>query len=159
MNHNTIEQFWIKYQSQNAEFRNIKTPISYYFCDNEKDANECTELVLKGIKQATTHSLVGLNLNNESLPQVDDLAIITNWDGIPKAIVRTIKVEIVKLGDITAEYALIEGEGDKSLSYWNEVHWDYYIRELAAYSLRPSPEMEVVCEYFETIYPPQNSTI
>lgn len=28
----------------------IKTPVSFYFCDNEFDANECTDLVVKGNK-------------------------------------------------------------------------------------------------------------
>ena len=28
------------------------------------------------------------------------------------------------------EYAEIEGEGDKSLAYWNKVHWEYYTREM-----------------------------
>ena len=46
-----------------------------------------------------------------------DLANITNWNHEPKAIIKTKKVEIVKFKDITAAYAFIEGEGDKSLEY------------------------------------------
>jgi uncharacterized protein YhfF len=34
-----------------------ETPSSFYFCDNKKDADQCAELVVKGIKQATATSL------------------------------------------------------------------------------------------------------
>lgn len=69
------------------------------------------------------------------------------------AIIKTIKVEIVKFKDISPEYAFIEGEGDKSLGYWQEVHWAYYTRELSELNLKPTIDMELVCEYFETIWP------
>ncbi|WP_293936286.1 ASCH domain-containing protein [Sphingobacterium sp. UBA5996] len=46
------------------------------------------------------------------LPAIRDLAIITDWHGIPKAVTKTVKVEIVRFKDMTDEYAFIEGEGD-----------------------------------------------
>ena len=148
-----IEAFWNEFQDKNPEYRHIETPPSYYFCDNQKDADECAELVQEGIKQATTHSLSGLQINEEKLPAIGDLAIVTGWNGTPKAIIKTIKVEIVKFKDISSEYAFIEGEGDKSLGYWQEVHWAYYTRELSKHNLKPTIDMELVCEYFETIWP------
>jgi len=60
---------------------------AWYFCDNERDANECATLVLKGIKQATTASLYWFKINNETLPQVGDLAIFPNWQGQPLGII------------------------------------------------------------------------
>ncbi|GAA4795375.1 ASCH domain-containing protein [Olivibacter ginsenosidimutans] len=148
-----IDSFWKEFQNEMPEYSGVETPPSYYFCDNEKDADECAELVSEGIKQATTHSLPGLQINEEKLPAIGDMAIVTDWDGIPKAITKTVKVQLVKFKDITAEYAFIEGEGDRSLSYWQKVHWDYYTRELSDHGLQPSENMELVCEYFETIWP------
>ncbi len=89
--------------------------------------------------------------NNTALPKVGDLGIVTDWDGIPKAIVRTTRVEIVKFKDITPEYAKLEGEGNGSLAYWKKAHWDYYTNEMRAFKEYPNEEMKVVCEYFETI--------
>jgi len=66
---------------------------------------------------------------NVQKPAVGDLAIVTDWKGSPQAIIRTTKVEIVKFQEITSDYALIEDKGDKSLSYWKDVHWAYYERE------------------------------
>lgn len=148
-----IDSFWKEFQNEMSEYSGLETPQSYYFCDNEKDADECAELVSEGIKQATTHSLRGLQINEEKLPAIGDMAIVTDWDGIPKAITKTVKVQFVKFKDITAEYAFIEGEGDRSLNYWQKVHWDYYTRELSDHDLQPSEDMELVCEYFETIWP------
>lgn len=148
-----IDSFWKEFQDNHIEYKHLEAPVSYYFCDNEKDADECAELVRDGVKRATTHSLSWFHIHNEKLPCVGDLAIVTNWNGIPKAITKTIKVEIVKFKDITPEYAFIEGEGDKSLDYWKEVHWAYYTRELYEHNLKPTLDMELVCEYFETIRP------
>lgn len=148
-----IDSFWKEFQNEMPEYSGVETPPSYYFCDNENDADECAELVHNGIKQATTHSLHGLQINEEKLPAIGDMAIVTDWHGIPKAITKTVKVELIKFKDITAEYAFIEGEGDRSLSYWQKVHWDYYTRELSDHGLKPYEDMELVCEYFETIWP------
>lgn len=145
--------YWSEFQDNNPEYKQIETPSSYYFCDNEKDADDCAELVREGIKQATTHSLAWFDIHQESLPAVGDLAIVTDWRGNPKAIIKTTKVEIIRFNDITSEYAFIEGEGDKSLGYWKEVHWAYYTRELSEHNLEPILDMELVCEHFETIWP------
>ncbi len=148
-----IDSFWKEFQNEMPEYSGVETPPSYYFCDNEKDADECAELVSEGIKQATTHSLPGLQINEKKLPATGDMAIVTDWHGIPKAITKTIKVEIIKFKDITAEYAFIEGEGDRSLSYWQKIHWGYYTRELSDHNLKTYQDMKLVCEYFETIWP------
>jgi uncharacterized protein YhfF len=51
---------------------NKKIPPSFYICDNEIDANECAELVVKEIKQATATSLWWYEKNNEPLPNIGD---------------------------------------------------------------------------------------
>jgi len=137
-------------------YASIQTPKkileSFYFCDNQKDADECAELVLQGIKRATASSLWWYELNNEKLPKPGYCYIVTNWEGEALCVIEIEKVEITKFNQITAEFAEIEGEGDKSLDYWKKVHWDYYHRELANSEFTPSQDMEIVCEYFKVIY-------
>ncbi len=155
---NSIVDYWNNFQvngileHQNAEYKNADCPQSYYFCDNQKDADECAELVVNKIKCATSTSVWWFNKNQEPFPKVGDLAIVTNWNRQPKAIIRTTKVEIVKFKDITAEYAYIEGEGDKSLEYWKKVHLDYYTNEMKAFGEYPTNDLEIVCECFERIW-------
>ncbi len=127
-------------------------PESWYFCDNEKDAKECAELVCQSVKKATSTSLWWFELHNEPLPKVGNIYIVTDWYGIAKAIIRTTKVEQIPFNQITEEYAAIEGEGDKSLAYWKKVHWDYYTREMEVEEEKPSEDMIIVCEQFETIW-------
>lgn len=107
----------------------------------------------KRIKQATSESLWWFQTNNTRLPTVGDLAIVTYWDSQLKAIIKTTGVQIVKFKDVTADFAYTEGEGDRSLAYWEKVHWDHYTEEMRPYSKYPEPEMDIVYEYFETIWP------
>ncbi|MCD1118459.1 ASCH domain-containing protein [Chryseobacterium turcicum] len=149
---NTMTEYWKEFQQKNPEYSNTPQPQSFFFCDNKKDADECAELVVKKIKQATSPSVWWFKKNNESFPKIGDLAIVTNWNGEPKAIIRTKKTEVVKFKDITPKYAYTEGEGDKTLEYWKKTHWDYYTNEMKEFNESPSEDMEIVCEYFETIW-------
>ncbi len=147
-----MTEYWKNFQENNIEYENTSQPQSFYFCDNKKDADECAELVVKKIKQATSPSVQWFKKYNEPFPKVGDIAIVTNWEGNPKAIIRTTKVEIVKYKNITPEYARLEGEGDKTLEYWKKVHWIYYQNEMKKFNEFPTEDMEIVCEYFETIW-------
>ena len=126
--------------------------ISFYFCDNEKDANECAELVLQREKRATATSLWWYEENEEELPKVNDNYVVTNWQGVALCVIEIKRVEIVPFNEITREFAEIEGEGDKSLEYWKKVHWDYYHRELKGSKFEPQENMPIVCEYFRVVF-------
>ena len=137
-------------------FQSLNKPVtdlvSFYFCDNEKDANECAELVLQGIKRATASSMWWYELNNEELPKPGDQSIVTDWQGKALCVIEIVKVEITAFNQITAEFAETEGEGDKSLAYWKKVHWAYYHRELSGSKYSPSEDMQIVCEYFKVVF-------
>ena len=54
---------------------------------------------------------------------------------------------------MSEEYAFIEGEGDKSLSYWKEAHTQVFTRECREdFGMDFSEDMDCVCEYFEVVY-------
>ncbi|MCW8833872.1 MAG: ASCH domain-containing protein [Colwellia sp.] len=125
---------------------------SWHFCDNEIDANECATLVLNNIKMATSPSLWWYQVNEEPLPKVGDLNIVTNWNGEAQCIIETTSISIVPFNEITEEYAELEGEGDKSLAYWKQVHWQYYHRELENTPFTPSEDMPIVCERFKLVF-------
>ena len=151
-NKRSIEILWNNYIDENPENKNIKTPISFYFCDNEIDANECAVLVVKGIKRATATSVWWYEKNNKPLPKVRDQYIITDWSGAAKAVIETTKIEQVPYNKITSEFAEIEGEGDKSLKYWKKVHKEYYSKEMKTFNEHFDEKMIIVCEHFKTVY-------
>lgn len=153
MEHESIIIMWENYLCSIGENLGSinKKYTSWYFCDNEEDANELAKLVSDGIKRATA-SLYICYKSNEELPKEGDLSIITDWDGIAKCIIKTTNIEIVPFKDVTKEFAATEGEGDKSLEYWKRAHWSYFSREMAEMGKKPADDMLVVCEKFEVVY-------
>lgn len=150
----SVKLLWNNYIDKNPEKKNKKTPVSFYFCDNEFDANECAELVVKGVKRATATSLWWFEKNNEPLPKVGDQYVVTDWSGNAKAVIEATKIEMVPYNEISADFAEIEGEGDKSLAYWKKVHKDFYTREMKAFNKSFDENMIIVCEQFKTVYLP-----
>ena len=53
---------------------------------------------------------------------------------------------------MTAEHAFKEGEGDRSLAYWREVHKRFFTEELKEADLEFDEDMKLVCEEFEAVY-------
>jgi len=129
-----------------------EAPKVYHFCDNETDANTCVNLVKKGIKKATSDSLLGIQYRVEKLPKIGDFAIITDWEGEAQCIIEITKVTLKPFFSITEEYAQLEGEGDKSLAHWKETHWNYYTRELKEFERVPRESMIIVCQTFEKVF-------
>lgn len=143
---------WADYLAQHPQGP-IDVPPAWHFCSSEADANECARLVLAGKKRATSPSLWSFESTNEVLPQVGDLNIVTDWGGKAVCIIRTIKVQILPLNEITESHAKIEGEGDCSLAWWHKEHWDYYHRELQGTGRAPRPDMPIVFQEFECVFP------
>jgi len=151
-NYSSVKSLWNDFLHKNPNNKIKETPISFYFCDNKKDADECADLVVKKIKQATATSLWWFEKNNESLPKIGNQYIVTDWNGYAKAVVEVTKVEETPYNQITAEFAQSEGEGDKSLAYWKKVHQAYYTREMEPFNESFDENMIIVCEYFKTIH-------
>lgn len=152
MDNASARNMWGDYLDKHLEDAFVEAPKTIHFCDNEKDANECLELVLKNVKKATSPSLLGLQLRNEPLPKIGDFLVITDWDGKAKCIVKTTTVKLKPMFSIDEAYAQKEGEGDKSLAYWKKTHWDYYTRELAEFNREPRESMIVVCQEFVKVF-------
>ncbi|MGD1944690.1 MAG: ASCH domain-containing protein [Croceivirga sp.] len=152
MENDSARSLWGDFLDQHQEFVNTLSPSVSYFGDNEKDADTLADLVVKDIKRATSHSLLGLQLREEPLPKIGDFFVVTNWNGDAKCICRTTSVKLIPYFAIHAEHARLEGEGDKSLEHWQKVHWAYYTRELAQFNRRPLESMIVVFERFEKVF-------
>ena len=150
--HPSVQNLWQNFILSHPKHKNSTLPDVWHFCNNKDDANHLAELVVKSIKQATSASLWWYEVNEEPLPQIGDLYIITNWEGIAKAIIEVTKIDEVPFNKVSAEYAKIEGEGDKSLGYWKKTHWNYYENEMKPYHLSPSQNMIIICEQFKTIW-------
>ncbi|HKM00449.1 MAG TPA: ASCH domain-containing protein [Sedimentibacter sp.] len=150
----SIEKIWTDYLKSLGEnpINTNKIYTSWYFCDNKQDADELAQLVMDGIKKATASLYLFYESENEELPKVGDLSVITNWEGEAKCIIRTSNIDIVPFKDVTEEFAQTEGEGDKSLKYWKRAHSEYFSREVKELGKEFNENMLVVCEKFEVVY-------
>lgn len=152
--HLSVPEMWSDYLGTIGEDPQTteKTYCSWQFCDNETDANELVDLVLKEIKQATTSLHLFYEIEGDPVPQPGDLSIVTDWEGVARCILRTTSVETCPFREVTEAFAAIEGEGDKSLRYWQEAHIRAFGRYLMELGMTFSEDLLVVCEIFEVAY-------
>jgi uncharacterized protein YhfF len=152
MENASARNMWGNYLNAHLEHAFEHAPSTTFFGDNEIDANTLADLTKKGVKKATSYSLLGLQNRNEKLPKIGDFIVVTNWSGEAQCIVRTTSVKLKPYFSIDTTYAQIEGEGDKSLDYWKKTHWDYYTRELQKFGREPRESMIIICQEFEKVY-------
>lgn len=67
-------------------------------------------------------------------------------------IIQTKKVTVVPFNEVTAEHAYKEGEGNKSIDFWREVHEKFFTKCLDDVGLNFTLDMKVVCEEFAVVY-------
>ena len=67
-------------------------------------------------------------------------------------IVRT-KVEVIPFKEVSEDHAYKEGEGDRKLTYWRELHEDLFSKWLHEVGLHFSQDSLVVLEEFRVVYP------
>lgn len=151
MTHESVKKMWNQFIKSNDVDRE-SSYTSWHFCIEERDANELAELVKSGMKTATSSLHLFYEIEKERLPEVNDYSIITNFDGVAQAIIKTIHVRILPFKEVDAEFARKEGEGDRSLEYWRSVHIDFFEKELAELNKVFEEEMLVVCEEFILVH-------
>ena len=154
MTYKNIIKYWESFLSNgDNRLKYEKSVYDYWcFCDNKKDADSLAELVIQGIKRGTTSLVHSYEVENEDFPKIGELSIVTDWEGNPKCIIKTIKIDRLKFSDVDEKFAFIEGEGDKSLEYWRNEHIGVFSREAKSLGFEFNEEMEVFFEEFQVIY-------
>ncbi len=127
-------------------------PPDWSFGGTAEQADELLALVLDGTKTATASALWDYEAEEEELPQAGDLAIITDGGGHPRALIAVTDVQVVPFDQVTAEHAYAEGEGDRSLEFWREVH-ERALTEYRSHDRPFAQDQPVVCETFRVLHP------
>ncbi len=135
-----------------TERKKYQSFSSDYFCADEHNANLCAELIRIGQKSATCSLNHWYESGEEPMPTIGHLMIVTNWDGTPICIVEINSVEKCKYSDVSAEFAFLEGEGDRSLEWWRKAHWNFFAKECEELNIEPCEEMMLVLETFRVVY-------
>jgi uncharacterized protein YhfF len=132
-------------------------PPAWAFGDSPRLADELLDLVLRGVKTATTSVLWEFTDTGQRLPERGDLSIVLDGRGHPRALIRTSDVRIARFADVDAEHAFLEGEDDRSPAAWTTAHETYFRRVAAAAGRTFGADTEVVLERFEVRFPPVRS--
>lgn len=146
----SIQEYWERYQEK-ADLT-IAIPPAWKFGDGTKEMGDLlAELVVKGIKTATTTAALVHELEEEPIPQVGEYAIILNGDDEPTAIIQYTQIDLIRMNEVTPAYAAAEGEGDLSYDYWYQEHVNFFTWELGLYEMNFEPDILLVCQSFHVV--------
>lgn len=128
-------------------------PRSWAFGEDPALADAALAQVLDGTRTATSTALPEFEHADEPLPVQGDLSIVTDGAGRPGALIRTTRVETVPFGEVDAEVAAAEAEGDGTLASWRAEREGSWRPVLAALGAELTDATPVVVERFELLYP------
>ena len=117
------------------------------------EADLLAGLVLKGEKTATASAYDLYAVEDEPLPREGTFDVILDGQNQAVCIVEITKVSVQPFNHVSAQHAYKEGEGDKSLAYWRQVHEEFLTECLGEVGLTFTPDSKVVLEEFRKVYP------
>ena len=93
------------------------------------ERDRLVEAILDGRKTATTSLMAEFIHDHEPLPSSGRRTILVNSDNQPVAVLRYASVSVIRLGVVTWQHVLNEGENYKSLAEWREAHESFWTSE------------------------------
>ncbi|HCW2669431.1 ASCH domain-containing protein [Enterococcus faecalis] len=147
-----IENYWYEYAKSNN--LDLSTPPAWMFGDGSKSlGNKLAKLVLSGKKTGTCAAKESYVVEKEDIPRIGQHAIVLDGAGIPVAIIKYTKIEEIPMNQVKEEFAISEGEGDLTYEYWYKEHEKFFINEFSNYGLTYTPEIILICQNFEVVFP------
>lgn len=128
-------------------------PAAWSFGDTPELADTLLAAVLAGEKTATSTAEVEFEHADEPMPRRGDLSIVLDGEGRPGALIRTTEVVTLPFDMVGEDFAAAEGEDDRTLVSWRAEHETYWRRVLEPLGEEFAPDMPVVTERFELLYP------
>ncbi len=114
-----------------------------------KDADEGAELILGGIKTAT--SSAHWHYPDGRIPFVGALSVVVDGADLTRGVVETVRVEHVAFSAINASFAFAYGEGPRTLEWWRIVIGDWYRSEAERHGVKFDTNTVLICEWFRLI--------
>jgi len=149
-----VEEYWqsfLRTISQEGE----ELPDKYQawgFGNTPEMADELGDLVRRGIKTATAALVWSFEEDLEPYPEVGEYSVILDGQGHPMCIIQSTELVEVPFDEVDEEQAYLDGEGDRSLAYWREVHWKFFSEECRKIDKEPDEQMLVMCEKFRLVF-------
>lgn len=151
----TLAEFWAHARGD-IQDAPVEAPEAWAFGATAAHADGLLDLVLSGTKTATASSAWDYAAEQEPRPQAGDLSIILDGRGQPRAVIRTTSVVDVRFDEVSAEHAFAEGEGDRTLEAWRDIHTRFW-GEHSANPRGVTGDLMVLCENFVLVHPRPHS--
>jgi uncharacterized protein YhfF len=148
----SIKAFWTEFSSSLGRDPSDRLYEAFHFDDNAPSADELAELVMSGKKRATAALVWAYESAGRPIPKPGDLSVVTRFSGEPLCVIETRVVQIVPFGEVSAEFAATEGEGNGTLDFWRRAHTAFFGRECKRLEREFSADMPVVCEEFAVVF-------
>ena len=118
--------------------------------------DQLVSAVLAGEKVATTVLLAEYEHDGEPLPKPGQRWAVIDSAGRQVAVVETLEVSVIRLGDADERLAHDEGEGFRSVTEWREAHEGYWREEVLPGLSQPpvlDDDTELMVERFRLVDP------
>lgn len=149
---NTLKWAEVLNRVKASDYNGI-TPVAPFWLGGDKELCEkLTNLVMEGEKTATASLLFAWEDEGDPLPTIGQRDALLDWNNRFVGIIETTQLEVTPFIDVSAEFASLEGEGDLSLEYWREVHWNYFKRVCHDLGKSITEQVPAVCQVFNLVY-------
>lgn len=145
-------EYWEDFMRRNnINHANFDT---WAFSDRPNSSDMLAEMVVKGQKTAYS-SWFDFYDADQVVPTAGDYRMVLKQNGDPACIIQLKVVEIVPFKWVSSEHAFLEGEGNRSLKYWRQLHKQLFRKQAKIHGKTFSLESPCICELFEVIDAPQ----
>ena len=142
--------FWQRARAAHPELPE-ELPEAWAFGATSEHADELLGLVIEGTKTATAASVWDHEHDGDPFPEPGEFSIVLDGRGEPRAVIETTSHTVVPFDQVTAEHAFKEGESDRTLASWRDIHERFW-RNHSSSPRGYEPAMPVACEEFRLVY-------
>ena len=146
-----LSRFWNEFLEAKGLDKGTKYCNVRKFGRNRDDSVRLLKLLMRGKLRAAVSSGSAKGEDGCVPPRKGAYSIITDWDGIPRCVVKTVRTQMIRLNEITAEQVLKMGE-DCTVEEWLESRRDFFIGIGEQNEYAFSQDMPIVYEEFRLEY-------
>lgn len=139
-----VEDFWAEFEAATG----ISGPYEAWEFGGPSLPEMATELALL-VRDGPKRATAGIADESEPVANVGDLSVILDGTGTPVCVIRTTEVQVRRFGDVDESFAWDEGEGDRTLPWWQEAHRSFF----EGLGQHMDDDTLMVLERFELLWP------
>lgn len=114
-----------------------------------ESADQGAQAILAGEKTTTSSRLS--DYASGKAPFVGALSILVDGKCTPRAVIQTVRVDIVEFGKIGDDFAIAYGEGDRTLEWFRREMGEWYRQRASLSDDDFSDQTPIVCEWITVL--------